>query len=396
VKPKINLEQEIRDWLLNPIPAVFQLAGLEKYADEIARRPLAGCVFLGGKLTKDLAAAAQKAECLILPALGDLVFDPYRATLYDADTLFDQFDPDDPEKSFENCLDWRIYFKHYDTEKHKLRPADIDVMLMRRLHDASVNAALDEMLDLSARTRCVAVMGGHDLPRYGPGREAYVRAAQLGLALAEEGYLVITGGGPGAMEAANLGAYCAGFEEPRRVLSRALEVLDVEAPLNQPGRWLAPAWKAWKEMQSFPHDETKCSNVGIPTWFYGHEPPNVFATHIAKYFENSVREEGLLGFALAGIVFIRGNAGTVQEIFQDACQNYYKTYDDVRSPMVLLEKDYWNPAAEKPTDPNDRTKRAYPLLWKMAWEKQFEKLICLTDTVDEAVAFIKNNPPQKI
>ena len=50
----------------------------------------------------------------------------------------------------------------------------------------------------------------------------------------------------------------------------------------------------------------------------------MFATDIAKYFENSLREEGLLALALAGVVFARGNAGTVQEIFQDACQNYYR------------------------------------------------------------------------
>jgi len=29
----------------------------------------------------------------------------------------------------------------------------------------------------------------------------------------------------------------------------------------------------------------------IPTWFYGHEPPDVFASAIAKYFSNALRED---------------------------------------------------------------------------------------------------------
>ena len=65
------------------------------------------------------------------------------------------------------------------------------------------------------------------------------------------------------------------------------------------------------------------TSLGIPTWFYGHEPPNVFATAIAKYFRNATREAILLQVCDAGIVFLPGAGGTVQEIFQDACENYY-------------------------------------------------------------------------
>ncbi len=65
--------------------------------------------------------------------------------------------------------------------------------------------------------------------------------------------------------------------------------------------------------------------LGVPTWFYGHEPPNLFATAIAKYFRNATREAILLQICDAGIVFLPGAGGTVQEIFQDACENYYAT-----------------------------------------------------------------------
>jgi hypothetical protein len=63
--------------------------------------------------------------------------------------------------------------------------------------------------------------------------------------------------------------------------------------------------------------------VGIPTWFYGHEPPNPACELHAKYFANSVREEGLLTVATGGIIYTPGSAGTVQEVFQDYCQNHY-------------------------------------------------------------------------
>jgi predicted Rossmann-fold nucleotide-binding protein len=47
-------------------------------------------------------------------------------------------------------------------------------------------------------------MGGHAVPR---GDETYRAAAELGASLTAAGRTVLTGGGPGAMEAANLGAY---------------------------------------------------------------------------------------------------------------------------------------------------------------------------------------------
>lgn len=40
-----------------------------------------------------------------------------------------------------------------------------------------------------------------------------------------------------------------------------------------------------------------------------------------------------------GVIFAEGNAGTVQEIFQDACQNYYVNFN-FRSPMILFGTHY--------------------------------------------------------
>jgi len=234
----------------------------------------------------------------------------------------------------------------------------------------------------------VAIMGGHDVPRDKP---IFADIARLAQDLCREGYMVLTGGGPGLMEAANLGAYTSGFPDPPAVLDRALSDLK-DAPVYNHADWLLVGYRAWQAMGK-PPQPTKNRNLGIPTWFYGHEPPNVFATDVAKYFENSVREEGLLAVALAGVIFAEGNAGTVQEIFQDACQNYYRTYDKKKSPMVLLGTEYWAPAGMVRHNAKDKRKPVYPLLEKLATEKAFSDYLLLTDDLGDIVKFIKGHPP---
>src|SRR4030095_15813897 len=55
------------------------------------------------------------------------------------------------------------------------------------------------------------------------------------------------------------------------------------------------------------------------------EPSSPFATHIAKYFQNSLREDGLVTICGDGVIYTEGKAGTLQEIFQDTPQNYYRS-----------------------------------------------------------------------
>ena len=70
----------------------------------------------------------------------------------------------------------------------------------------------------------VGVMGGHAAPR---GSAVFAEAALLGRLLARSGQVVATGGGPGAMEAANLGAYLSGAPGGRSSSSALVELAAV-------------------------------------------------------------------------------------------------------------------------------------------------------------------------
>jgi predicted Rossmann-fold nucleotide-binding protein len=112
----------------------------------------------------------------------------------------------------------------------------------------------------------------------------------------------------------------------------------------------------------------------MPTWLYGHEPSTPFATHIAKFFENSIREDSILTLAYGGIVYTPGSAGTMQEIFQDAVQNHYLSLG-FSSPMVFLGKNFWT--NEMPV---------YPLLESLVCTGKYKNLLLtLTDSLDDVV-----------
>ena len=222
---------------------------------------------------------------------------------------------------------------------------DAEEAVLRAVHDAHVTFDLGSII---AGRRVVGVMGGHQLPR---DSADYLRVAHLAGDLARRGMLVCTGGGPGAMEAAHLGASLSAH--PAGDLADAIATLAVAprmpdlqgvvAPDGTPdpalvvatGEWFGPAWVASRGIAD------PVETLSIPTWHYGHEPTSPFATRIAKLFQNSVREDGLITIARQGLVFTRGSAGTLQEVFQDAQQNFYAQNPDYFSPMVFLDSDYW-------------------------------------------------------
>ncbi|MFI0940054.1 LOG family protein [Streptomyces sp. NPDC021020] len=307
-------------------------------------------VFLGCLMEPQALAHVRAGGALVFPPVPHLPFDPYRATLYSPVELY----ADLAAAGYEHTPDARAY----DWYRQSAAGGDILASMLRSIHDDAVTDALDEHL---AGARVVGVMGGHAMKR---GTDAYAGAARLGRDLARAGLTVATGGGPGAMEAANLGAYAAPQEDV--MLGKALSVLG-SAPSFRPsvGEWAATAFEVrerWPEGGS---------SLGVPTWFYGHEPPNAFASHIAKFFANSVREDTLLARCNSGVVFLPGAAGTVQEIFDAATPNYYSARGEP-TPMVLVDRAHWT--TELP---------AWPLLSALARDHAMAWRIALVDSVTE-------------
>jgi predicted Rossmann-fold nucleotide-binding protein len=379
MKREIESSSALEEWLASASRStdiVFQAIDLRPYESTLLTLDLRGCVFVGCRMTSALAAHVSKFECINIPPLPGKPFDAFRVALYTPEELLHGFDAEHPE-TYANTPDAIIYAHYKDPNNN-----GIDDVLARRIHDFSISDALEDNLAAWSGEGVVGVMGGHAVPRGDP---AYVTAALLSRTLAREGYLIVSGGGPGVMEAANLGVYMA--PHPDEALDVAIREL-MKAPVHDDPHYLVPAFRV---RAAFPAPSSRVyRSVGVPTWFYGHEQPNVFATYLAKYFENSVREEGLLAVASRGIIFAEGSAGTLQEIFQSACQIYYRTYRPGPTPMILFGSGYWDPPGDGTAG---RAKKVYPLLMKLGLEAGFAHLVKVSDSIDEIATMIRNPPP---
>ena len=142
-----------------------------------------------------------------------------------------------------------------------------------------------------ALAELVAALGVFGSARTTADPPEYARAEQVGRRLAEEGFAVITGGGPGAMEAANKGASEAGG------VSVGLGIeLPFEAGLN---RWV---------------------DKGINfRYFFARK------TMFVKYSQ--------------GFVVLPGGLGTFDELFE--ALTLVQTQKVTSFPVVLLGSDYW-------------------------------------------------------
>ena len=253
-------------------------------------------------------------------------FDTYPRQLYNSKILYEGYDYHD-ESTFETCHDTVVY-KHYISQGK--RGHQVRETLARALHDHFLTHELYKMLDLYDEKDVIGIMGGHAKRRDDPD---YRQIVFLSKRLTEMGRLMVTGGGPGAMEAAHLGAWMAGRTDEET--NEAVDMLAPSPTFKDEG-WLR---RSFEVMERFPL-VTEYRSLAIPTYFYGHEPTAPFATDIAKYFDNSVREDGIVTVAKGGIVYTPGSAGTMQEIFQDAGQNHYET-EGFASPMIFMGKDYY-------------------------------------------------------
>ena len=313
-----------------------------------------GSLFLGCTISEKVAERLRHGGALIFPAVPDVPFDPWRAALYTPAELYDGL-----EHGYRATPDAKIYaWSRATSPRRSLRR-----LLAKSLHDSSIDDALQEF---AHRRRIVGVMGGHRLAR---DETTYAEIARLGHDLAARGGYVATGGGPGAMEAANLGARLAD-DDPAALDTVVGQIAEVPSFEPDKAAWARVAIDAVAGLAD------SGRSLGIPTWFYGHEPPNAFSSAIAKYFRNAIREDVLLEVCRGGIVFLPGSAGTVQEIFQAACTNYYAPESEV-VPMVFVGSDYWT-----------RTLPAWPLVQSLGEDRSFGSRAHLVDGTGEVPALL--------
>ncbi|PFG16398.1 putative lysine decarboxylase [Propionicimonas paludicola] len=329
----------------------LQSLDLSARSDALLAVDVTRAVFLGCRFGSGVEAAIEARGALVFPTLPDLPFQPYRTGLYRPAELYAGLD-----RGYRYTLDARTYrwWRHVGTQR------SLTSQLAMTLHDHAITEALDDL----ALAGAVGVMGGHALER---GSADYAAAAQLGRSLVAVGHPVLTGGGPGAMEAVNLGAAL----PPEADLERAVAALAVVPSFGESIEEWARAAFAVTEGQDLPGP-----SFGVPTWLYGHEPPNVFCVGSAKLFSNAIREDVLLRHASAGLVCLAGAAGTVQEIFQAVTPRYYAHTGPV-APLILVGVEYWT-----------RTVPAWPLLAALATGRPLAGSIHLIDDVAEIPALI--------
>ncbi|MDE1161256.1 MAG: hypothetical protein PW792_04830 [Acidobacteriaceae bacterium] len=323
-------------------------------------------------LCSALIASAQKPST----KQNTVNFDPARTKLYTQEELMHGRD------SAKGKMGWDVEVYHLYVE-HGGAYADRGIARRESLHDDSIAYALRQYAAAIAaqHKQIVGIMGNAlEDERCSV---AYRQTAELGYELTRAGYIVSTGGGPGEMEAANLGAYLAHYEPSS--LDAAIEIFRKYAVRSADPTMCSYASHAEYEdaaiavLKSFPNGS---DNLGVPTWFYGHEPSNAFATHVAKFFSNAIREDALLAYANGGVIFTEGRAGLRQEIFQKLTMNDFDT-TCYTSPLVFLGKKEFERGG------------LYPLILDIETPYKSQPGIATTDSVKETVAFLKSHPAKR-
>ncbi|HEY6594959.1 MAG TPA: hypothetical protein VI011_12800 [Asanoa sp.] len=338
---EIESPAELHDHLRAGSLAGLTVQGLRLDVDppDLSTVDVTDTLFVGCRFaSSDVAAALVARGAVVVPDFPALPYPTQPPHLYTAEDLAAGFDVG----GFAGMYDAVVY-DHFRASGGAL-PA-IREALAQRLHDHAIDNALYDATRAWLATHgpesVVGVMGGHAVPR---GSAPYRLAATLGWELARADQLVVTGGGPGVMEAANLGAYLA--TRSADDLTAAVDALAVAPDFLEHDRYTAAALSVRGRFAPAPSaaDDpaawARRGGLAIPTWLYGHEPANLFAGQIAKYFSNAIREDMILRLARGGIVFAAGRAGTVQEVFQAATKTFYGT-DGASGAYVFLDKAFW-------------------------------------------------------
>lgn len=170
-------------------------------------------------------------------------------------------------------------------------------------------------------------------------------ASILAKKLAMGGYSIITGGGPGIMEAANRGAFEAATE-------LQLECKGGECPIRQ-------------------------SSLGIGMTRLNREKANPYVQDFIIMEHFFARKWLLVRYATAFVVF-PGGYGTVDELFE--LLTLIQTKRMPKHTVVLMGKDYWEPLRMLI---HDRM-----LVQDMVYQKDVKLIDLITDDVDEVYDLI--------
>ncbi len=232
------------------------------------------------------------------------------------------------------------YFVCYTIGMNSQKKNDIGPLIRSDIHAREVGEHLDrisrefaEGFDFLAKyPKSVSVFGSSLAPRDGA---AYAKAYELGQRVVRDlGYAVVTGGGPGTMEAANKGAYDAG---------------GVSLGLNI----------------SLPHEHTT----------------NAYVTHSLK-FAYFFSRKTMLTFAAEAYVFFPGGFGTFDELF--SILTLIQTGKIPRVPIILMDSRYWNPLKA--------FMEKNMLETYAAIDARDMKIFEITDSIDRAMEIIKKAP----
>ena len=279
--------------------------------------------------------------------------DPARTTLYTADELYDAVLAG---QGYEDGLDARAY-------AWSQRPRTPGESMLRALHDHAMDEALARFV---VGRRLVGVMGGHALAR---GSDGVRRGGPTRHDLATT-YTVATGGGPGAMEAANLG--------------RA-------APRSTPRRW-RPTSPRWRRCPATP--TTRPCGPGPPStsrWRSAMRPPRTSAsrrgtTGTSPPTCSRPRSPSTSATRRARRSCSRsatpGSSSCPAP--REPCRRSSRTRARTTTPTVLGRAD----GAGRRATTGPRTLPVWPLLKALAAGRHMEDRVHLVDTAAEAAALL--------
>ena len=275
--------------------------------------------------------------------------EPAPGRLYNANDLLDGFNSWDPV-GYTLTWDFSI-FRQFVLDGGPAPPL-LAIRAAQAARDAVIADALRQFLK-DVRRPLVGFMGGHSVLR---DSAAYAQIARLARDLAGQEFLLVTGGGPGVMEAAHLGVAFShsshqALDAAIKLISRVPNFPNLDDLFEPDGSVKASkltkivAAREWLKVAL----EVRATapsilplSLAIPTWLYGAEPTMPFATHYAKYYQNSIREEALVNNSRAGIIYGQGGGGTMREIFQDVVRNFYVSHVKDLTPMIFFSAThYW-------------------------------------------------------